>query len=120
MRMFLNGFNDTTILRFASLDLVRSEWRKYTNDLREKDEFIIKNDNTRFITGSVNIEENAERHPINYVLPPGIDRVIDPANPQIRQLNEQSISLKVRITSYNVCYTKLLRTYHKHYSLRRS
>jgi len=95
MRMFLNGFNDTTILRFASLDLVRSEWRKYTNDLREKDEFIIKNDNTRFITGSVNIEENAERHPINYVLPPGIDRVIDPANPQIRQLNEQSISLKV-------------------------
>ncbi len=95
MRMFLNGFADTTILRFASLDLVRSEWRKYGNDLLERNETLIENENTTFTTGAVNIEENAERTPVNYVLPPGIDRVIDPANPQIRQLNEQSITLKV-------------------------
>ncbi len=95
MRMFLNGFQDTTILRFATLDLVRSEWRKYENDLVEDDETLIENENTTFTTGVVNIEENAERTPINYVLPPGVDRVIDPANPQIRQLNEQSITLNV-------------------------
>ncbi len=95
MRMFLHGFADTTILRFASLDLVRSEWRKYENDLAEDDETVIENENTTFTTGAVNIEENAERTPINYVLPPGIDRVIDPANPQIRQLNEQSITVNV-------------------------
>ena len=97
MRMFMQGFNDTTILRFASLDLVRSEWRKYTNDLTERDEFLneSQSENAQFTTGAVNIEENADRSPINYVLPPGIDRVIDPANPQIRQLNEQSITIKI-------------------------
>ncbi len=95
MRMFLRGFNDTTVLRFATLDLVRSEWRKYTNELAEKNEVIATNQNTRFETGSVNIEENADKTPIGYVLPPGIDRIIDPANPQLRQLNEQSIILKV-------------------------
>lgn len=94
MRMFLHGFRDTTILRFATLDLVRSEWRKYTNDLNEDGETVSAND-AEFETGAVNIEENASRTPVNYVLPPGIDRIIDPANPQLRELNEQSISLKV-------------------------
>ncbi|WP_066628958.1 T9SS outer membrane translocon Sov/SprA [Labilibacter marinus] len=94
MRMFMHGFQDTTILRFATLDLVRSEWRKYTDDLIEADEYV-PNANGVFETGAVNIEENASRQPINYVLPPGIDRIIDPANPQLRELNEQSISLKV-------------------------
>ena len=95
MRMYMHGFKDTTILRFASLDLVRSEWRKYSNDLVEKDETVIADEKTKFETGAVNIEENASRSPINYVLPPGIDRIIDPANPQLRELNEQSISLKL-------------------------
>ncbi|MCK5461903.1 MAG: cell surface protein SprA, partial [Bacteroidales bacterium] len=45
---------------------------------------------------AVNIEENAGKTPVNYVLPPGIDRVIDPTNPQLRQLNEQSLLLKVQ------------------------
>ncbi|WP_246095370.1 T9SS outer membrane translocon Sov/SprA [Saccharicrinis carchari] len=94
MRMFMHNFRDTTILRFATLDLVRSEWRKYTNDLSEN-ETILGDEETQFETGAVNIEENANRSPINYVLPPGIDRIIDPANPQLRELNEQSISLKV-------------------------
>ncbi|WP_430935689.1 cell surface protein SprA [Saccharicrinis sp. 156] len=95
MRMFLHGFQDTTILRFATLDLVRSEWRKYSNDLAETNETVLASDLTTFETGAVNIEENASRSPVNYVLPPGIDRIIDPANPQLRELNEQSITLKV-------------------------
>jgi cell surface protein SprA len=32
---------------------------------------------------------------VNYVLPPGFSRQIDPTQPQLRQLNEQSIVLKV-------------------------
>lgn len=51
--------------------------------------------NSTFDVSAVNIEENGKRKPINYILPPGIDRVIDPANPQIRQMNEQSLVLKV-------------------------
>lgn len=95
MRMFAHNFQDTTILRFATLDLVRSEWRKYTNDLAETKETVIVSEKTKFESGAVNIEENANRSPINYVLPPGIDRIIDPANPQLRELNEQSITLKI-------------------------
>ena len=43
----------------------------------------------------MNIEENAGKEPVNYVLPPGFSRQIDPTQPQLRQLNEQSIVLKV-------------------------
>ncbi|HBX88678.1 MAG TPA: hypothetical protein DEG09_08710, partial [Marinilabiliaceae bacterium] len=45
---------------------------------------------------AVNIEENGRREPIAYILPPGVDRVIDPANPSVRELNEQALSLKVK------------------------
>ena len=33
MRMFLTGFEEPVILRFATLDLVRADWRRYTRDL---------------------------------------------------------------------------------------
>ncbi|WP_282038374.1 cell surface protein SprA [Saccharicrinis aurantiacus] len=95
MRMFMHNFSDTTILRFATLDLVRSEWRIYGDDLEEDNENVVPNDDTKFEVGAVNIEENASKQPVPYVLPPGVDRVIDPANPQLRELNEQSILLKV-------------------------
>ena len=53
-------------------------------------------DGGNFEITSVNIEENAGKEPVNYILPPGIDRVVDPSQPQIAQLNEQSIVYKVR------------------------
>lgn len=93
MRMFLKGFNDTTVLRFATLDLVRSDWRKFTDEIDDMD--VAPSAETEFDISAVNIEENSRKEPINYVLPPGIDRVIDPANPQLLQLNEQSLVLKV-------------------------
>ena len=92
MRMFMKGFSKPTILRFATLDLVRSDWRKYTKDV---DGNISSGSlTTQFDISAVNIEENASRKPVNYVLPPGIERVIDPANPQLLQLNEQSLVLR--------------------------
>jgi len=98
MRMFMNNATDTTILRFASLDLVRGDWRTYKNTMIDPNDDdatnAVENANTKFTVSAVNIEENSDRVPINYVLPPGVDRVIDPANPQMTQLNEQAISLK--------------------------
>jgi len=94
MRLFMKGFEEKTILRFATLDLVRSDWRKYTKVLDQKTN-INYNPQSPFEVSSVNIEENSNKTPVNYVLPTGISRVVDPSNPQIIQLNEQSIVLKV-------------------------
>jgi cell surface protein SprA len=97
MRMFLHNFHDSIILRFARLDLVRGEWRKYTQSFRPAEEgsSTPEENGATFDISSVNIEENGDKKPINYVLPPGITRQIDPSNPQLRQLNEQSMVLKV-------------------------
>lgn len=95
MRMFLRNFSDTIILRFASLDLVRAEWRKYEDELPSSNNNAIVNPNTEFTVSAVNIEENGDREPVNYVLPPGVDRVVDPSNPTPRELNEQSLSMSV-------------------------
>lgn len=92
MRMFMHGFRDSTILRFAELDLVRADWRRYTRNLSEGN---IVSPNAGFDVSAVSIEENGSREPVNYILPPNITRVIDPANPQLRQLNEQSMVIKV-------------------------
>ena len=97
MRMFLTGFQDTTFLRFARLDLVRGEWRRYVLPFSQGGEAWTgaePPEGTLSIS-AVNIEENAGKVPVNYVLPPGFSRQIDPTQPQLRQLNEQSIVLKV-------------------------
>lgn len=93
MRMFMTGFRNETHLRFGTLELVRGEWRPYDFNLSERSE--TRPDGELDVT-VVNIEENASRQPVNYVLPPGVNRVIDPAQTQITQLNEQSLSLTVR------------------------
>lgn len=93
MRLFMRQFEDPVVLRFATLDLVRADWRRYTDDLEEGSNNL--GTDTGFDVSAVNIEENSDRKPVNYVLPPGIDRVIDPANAQLLELNEQSLSLKV-------------------------
>jgi len=94
MRMFLKDFDEEVIMRFATLDLVRDDWRKYEQAINEDDNDVVISDAGFDIT-AINIEENAAKEPVNYVLPPGIDRVVDPSNPQLIQLNEQAILLKV-------------------------
>ena len=96
MRIFFKGFEKKTVFRFATLQLVRNEWRKYSFNLAEGGMYEPEESgNTAFEIGAVNIEENAKKQPINYVLPPGVTRMIDPTQPQIRQLNEQALLLKV-------------------------
>lgn len=97
MRMFLQGFDSAVILRFAALELVRGEWRKYDGNLQDAHEAISTppTDEGSFDISAVNIENNSAKSPVNYVLPPGITRQIDPQNPQLRNLNEQAMVLKV-------------------------
>lgn len=97
MRMYLKGFSEDAFIRFGTLDLVRNEWRKYSNELLEPGEYI-PDDNvnaTVFDVAKVNIEENGKRLPINYVLPPGIEREINYASTNMQKLNEQAMVLKV-------------------------
>ena len=92
MRMFMTGFQATTHLRFASLELVRGEWRNYKYNLNMRGD---QPANGTISINTVNIEENASREPVNYVLPPGVSRIIDSGQSQITQLNEQSMQLTV-------------------------
>lgn len=93
MRMFLHGFSDSIIMRFATLDLVRSEWRNYTDDLSEDTES--ESANATLEISALSIEENGSREPVNYVLPPGVSRSIDATSTELLQLDEQSIVLDV-------------------------
>ena len=97
IRIFLRDFSMPTIMRFAEFDLVRSEWRKYNISLTEGGERVTvpETSDDSFEISSVSIEENSNKTPVNYVLPPGFDRIIDPQNPRLRQLNERSMVLKV-------------------------
>jgi cell surface protein SprA len=98
MRLFMRGCEDTTILRFAKFELLRDEWRRYNFDLTEghEDLSIPQENDANFEISAVNIEENGSKTPIHYVLPPGVTREVEPSNNSLRQLNEQSMVLKVR------------------------
>jgi len=91
-RMFMTGFKQVTHLRFATLELVRGEWRTYDFNLNNRGDAPAEG---QLDVSVVNIEENADRQPVNYVLPPGVTRIVDPGQSQITQLNEQSLMMKV-------------------------
>ena len=90
MRMFMTGFKHPIILRFGSLDLVRGEWRVYDQNLDNS-----ASQQGKISVSAVNIEENNDKTPVNYVLPPGITRGQDPTQPQLVEDNEQSLALTV-------------------------
>ena len=96
MRMFFKNVDKPIILRFATLDLVRSEWRKYGFDLLQPGIYIPNDDAaTQFDVSAVSIEVDGSRLPVNYVLPPNIIRDISPTQANLIALNEQSMSLTV-------------------------
>ena len=90
MRMFLTQFRKPIVLRFGSLELVRGEWRVYDQQLTGS-----SNSGTVAVS-AVNIEENNDKRPVNYVVPPGISRVTDPSQPQLTETNEQALSMIVK------------------------
>jgi cell surface protein SprA len=88
-RLYLNDFVENTVLRFATLDLVRSDWRRYTQDLDNDD--TNNGTNTDFSVGIIGLQENEG----NYVLPPGVQLEQLNNNNNIIRQNEQSLVLKV-------------------------
>ena len=89
MRMFLTNFQKPIVMRFGNLDLVRGEWRIYQQSLSTGSE------SGKMAVSAVNIEENNDRVPVNYVLPPGIRREQDPTQPQLTEANEQALDIQV-------------------------
>lgn len=94
MRMLLKGFPDDIYVRLATLQLVRADWRIYSQSLWDPDAFATQGEASFNVT-TLNVEENTKKAPFPYALPPGITREIDPANPQLTQLNEQALILNV-------------------------
>lgn len=89
MRMFLTGFKKPIVLRFGTFDLVMGKWRTYDQPLGAAS-------GGTLAASSVSLEENGEKTPVNYVLPPGIKREQDPSQPQLVEANEQALSLVVK------------------------
>ena len=78
MRLYMTDFYETTILRLGTFDLVRGDWRTYLQSLAPIGAPPSVN-GTLDVT-SVNIEENGDREPVNYILPPGVTRMTTPAS----------------------------------------
>ena len=97
IRMYMQGFEEPTILRFASLDLVRGDWRVYDQPLKGAS----PNPTAQFTASAISIEENNDKTPVNYVLPPGISRVVDPSQPQLTENNEQALRMDITNMSHN-------------------
>ena len=95
MRMFLTNFTKPVVLRFGSLDLIRGEWRVYEHALTTG------SSSGTFNVSAVNIEENNNKKPVNYVMPPGISRVTDPSQPQLTEANEQALNMIAKNLSPN-------------------
>lgn len=92
MRMYMTGFEEPIVVRLANLDLVEGEWRNYTQTLYTGEKPSVSG---TIVPSSVNIEENNDKTPVNYVLPPGVTRILDPDQPQLSQENEQALALTV-------------------------
>lgn len=95
MRMFARSFSGPVVMRFARLELVRSDWRAYQEDLSSPTGGLQTDNQTEFDVSAVSYQENGTRTPIDYVLPPGINQQQNVQTTNLVLLNEQSLSLRV-------------------------
>jgi len=97
MRMYLTGFNQETLLRFGTLDLVRGNYRTYLGKSFEKTDATNREgrinfeENSDLTVSSVSIEENP-----GYVIPPGVQREQLNNNNTLIAQDERSLALTVR------------------------
>ncbi|WP_171032423.1 T9SS outer membrane translocon Sov/SprA [Winogradskyella algicola] len=87
-RMYLTDFTEDVVLRFATLDLVRSDWRRFTLDL--DNDPTNNSANAEFNVGIIGVQENDG----DYVIPPGVRREELNNNNNIIRQNEQSLVLE--------------------------
>lgn len=95
MRVFLRGFEEPVICRFATFELVRGDWRTYNMSLLEEGDYLPTQGDGEgsFYVGTISYEENSNRTPIPYVLPPGIQRETAYGT-VVYQINEQALTMK--------------------------
>lgn len=99
-RLILTGFDQTSTLRFGTMDLVRSDWRKFTKNIasdtnNSANEGAYKIDNSNFDIGGINLEENGNGTP-PYVMPPGIEQQVLSGTTGTQRQNEASLYMKVK------------------------
>ena len=99
MRMFMTGFQDTSVLRFGRMQLTRGEWRPYASNIPSQviKDPVVPAQNTNNSTadvGVVSLFANSTNRPngIEYNLPPGIQQQQNISSLQQNlKLNEQSL-----------------------------
>lgn len=94
MRMFMTGFSSQATVRFGALDLVRGEWRRYTGTL-DVNHPKPEDSTVEFDVAAVNIQENSNKCPVNYVIPPGVQREQLYNNNTVINQNEQALAVRV-------------------------
>ena len=98
MRIYMTGWQDSVVLRFAQMQLVRNTWRSfsYVIDTTGNMTPLPVNSPTSFNVTAVNIEQNSTRQPIAYAIPPGVARQQELSSNNVNLLlNEQSLSLQI-------------------------
>ncbi|MHC5200715.1 T9SS outer membrane translocon Sov/SprA [Myroides sp. LJL119] len=102
MRIYMTGFKTQITLRFATLDLVRSNWRRSDRDMQIGSNGQLPDEsqpekisNTGFDVSAVNTQDNFDRKPIPYVTPPGVRREQAYINNTLINQNEQSLSIRL-------------------------
>ena len=89
-RMYLKEFSQNTVFRFATLDLVRSDWRRFTQTL-EANKDNPADDPTDFSIGIIGTIENEG----SYKRPPGVEPEELFNNNTVVEQNEQSLVANV-------------------------
>ncbi|NGP86781.1 cell surface protein SprA [Aliifodinibius halophilus] len=90
IRVWLSGYEKPFTLRFATFELVGSQWRRAENVGDEQGPL-----QGEFNISSVNIEENSQREPIPYRQPEGAIRAKNRGRQRQTIENEQSIVMDV-------------------------
>jgi cell surface protein SprA len=94
IRMYMADFDDTTVLRFGTLQLARNIWRRYKFNIDASGN-PLPTSSSPFNVGAVNIEENDTKQPLPYRTPSDIQRQQTLSNNGINLLqNEQSMNLQ--------------------------
>ncbi len=89
IRVWLSGYEKPFTMRFATFELVGSQWRDAENVNRQQNSSAVMD------ISSVNIEENSRRNPIPYRQPEGAIRAVNRSRQRQTIANEQSIVLNV-------------------------
>ncbi|RTQ49783.1 cell surface protein SprA [Hymenobacter gummosus] len=101
LRMYLTGWDRPVVMRFAQMQFIANQWRRYLNVITQPGAQPCVNcstDANSFAISTVGIEENGASTggAIPYVTPPGIERDREyGSTTTLRQQNEQSLRLCV-------------------------